>query len=204
MLLHRLQKSGLCLGRSAVDFVGQDHVGEDRSLDKLHAAAAVAGLLEDLGAGDVGRHQVGCELNSLELQVKDLGDRANQQGLRQPGRAGDQAMAAGEQADQELMRRLLLADDHLRELALDPAAAFVDLLDGLALVFIGIDVVRHDSSPHTAILKISRCTARSMRHGIGHDVDAHRIRFLFRELMEILIRSRLRAPSRRPGRCCGR
>ena len=66
--------------------------------------------------------------------MKDLSDRANEQGLGQPGCTGDQAMAAGKQADQELMRRLLLADDHLGELALDPAAALVDLLDGQALV----------------------------------------------------------------------
>ncbi len=78
--------------------------------------------------------------------MKDLGDRAHQQRLRQPGRAGDQAMAAGEQADQELMRRLLLADDDLGELALDPAAALVDLLDGQSLIFVGIGVFRHDRS----------------------------------------------------------
>ena len=74
------------------------------------------------------------------LQVKDLGDRADEQRLGQPRRTGDQAMTAGEQADQELLRRLLLADDDLGELALDPAAALVDLLDGLSLVFVGIDI----------------------------------------------------------------
>ena len=146
MLLHRFEEGGLRLGRSPVDFIGQDDVGEDGPLDELHAAAAVAGLFEDFRAGDVRRHQVGRELNSLKFQVKDLGDRADEQGLRQPGRTGDQAMPAGEQADQELMRRLLLADDDLGELALDPAAALVDLLDGHSLIFIGIDVFRHDRS----------------------------------------------------------
>ena len=114
VLLHRFQERGLGLGRRAVDLVGEDHVGEDRPLDELHPAPALAGLLEDLGPGDVGRHQVGRELDPLELEVEDLRDRADQQRLRQPGRAGDQAVAAGEEADQELMRRLLLADDHLR------------------------------------------------------------------------------------------
>ena len=82
--------------------------------------------------------------------MENLRDRAHQQGLGQPRRAGDQAMTAGKQADQELMRRLLLADDHLGELALDPAAALVDLLDGEALVVVGISVVRHDHSFQTA------------------------------------------------------
>ena len=167
VLLHRLQERGLRLGRSAVDLVGEDHVGEDRPLDELHPPAAVAGLFEDLGAGDVRRHQVGRELDSLELEVKDLGDRADEQRLRQPGRAGDQAMAAGEQADQELMRRLLLADDDLGELVLDPAAALVDLLDGLPLIFVGIDVFRHDRSFRAAIRHAAMRSSRQRQSGSG-------------------------------------
>ena len=40
VLLHRLQQGGLRLGRRAVDFVGQDHVGEDRPLEELELARA--------------------------------------------------------------------------------------------------------------------------------------------------------------------
>ena len=58
-------------------------------------------------------------------------------------------MAAGEEADQELMRRLLLADDDLRQLALDPAAALVDLLDDLAFAL-------EDSSAVVTIAPFSR------------------------------------------------
>ena len=78
--------------------------------------------------------------------MEDLGDRADQQRLRQARAPGDQAVAAGEEADQELVRRLLLADDDLGELALDPAAALVDLLDDLALVLVGIVVAPVTSS----------------------------------------------------------
>ena len=66
--------------------------------------------------------------------MKDLGDGADEQRLGQPRRTGDQAVAAGEEADQELMHRLGLADDHLPQLALDPAAALVNLLDHRAFV----------------------------------------------------------------------
>ncbi len=118
-------------------------------LTKLHPPAAFVGFLEDLRARDVRRHQVGRELNPLELQVEDLGDRADQQGFRQPRRAGDQTMPSGEQADQELMRRLLLANDDLGKLAFDPAAALVNLLDDLSFVFVGIRFVRHDRSFQT-------------------------------------------------------
>ena len=68
MLLHGLKQGGLRLGRGAVDFVGQNDVGEDRPLDELELAPALGGLLQNVGAGDVGRHQVGCELDAAEVE----------------------------------------------------------------------------------------------------------------------------------------
>ena len=44
-LLHRLQQRGLRLRRRAVDFVGQQDVGEDRPLDEAEIAACRARLL---------------------------------------------------------------------------------------------------------------------------------------------------------------
>jgi hypothetical protein len=55
-------------------------------------------------------------------------------------------MTAGEEADQKLMRRLLLTHDDLRQLALDPATAFVDLLDDLAFTLEDLVGCRHDRS----------------------------------------------------------
>ena len=79
--------------------------------------AVAAVLVEDLGAGDVGRHQVGRELDALEAQVEDLRQRLDQQRLGQPGHAGEQAVAAGEERDQDLIDDLVLADDDLAQLA---------------------------------------------------------------------------------------
>ncbi len=77
VLLHRLQERGLRLGRRAVDLVGEHEVREHRALDELeHAAAGGVVLLEDLGAGDVRRHEVRRELDALERQVQRLGQRA--------------------------------------------------------------------------------------------------------------------------------
>ena len=56
---------------------------------------------------------------------------AHEQRLGQARRAGDQAVPAGEQRDQQLLDHLLLADDHLLELGGDPAAALPNLLDEL-------------------------------------------------------------------------
>ena len=85
-------------------------------------------LVEDLGAGDVGRHQIGRELDALEVEIEDLGERLDQQRLGQPRHAGDQAVAAGEQRDQDLLDDLVLADDDLAQLGENPLAAFRDLL----------------------------------------------------------------------------
>jgi hypothetical protein len=143
MFLHRLQQGGLRLGGRAVDLVGQNDVAENRSLDELHAAMAVGRLFEDFGAGDVGWHQVGRELDTLKLKVENLGDGAHQERFRQARRAGDQAMAAGKQTDQELLDHLLLADDDFRKLGVDALAAAANQLDDLLLHLIDIKVRCH-------------------------------------------------------------
>ena len=83
-------------------------------------------LVEDLGAGDVGRHQVGRELDPLEGEVEDLGERLDEQRLGETRHAGDQAVAAGEERHQHLVDDLVLADDDLAELGEDPAAPVLD------------------------------------------------------------------------------
>ena len=65
--LHRFQQSRLCFGWRAVDLVGQDHVGKQRALPGTVARGLRSiVLLDDLGPRDVGRHQVGCELDAAE------------------------------------------------------------------------------------------------------------------------------------------
>jgi hypothetical protein len=68
-------------------------------------------LLEDVGAGDVGRHQVRRELDALGLQVQRLGQRPHQQGLAQPRRPDQQAVALREEGHQHLIDNRLLADN---------------------------------------------------------------------------------------------
>ena len=97
--------------------------------EERHAAVAVPGLLEDLRSRDVGGHQIGSELDPLELQVEDLSDGADEERLGEARRPGDQAVAGGEQADQQLHGHVLLPDDDFRELLVDPIAALADLLD---------------------------------------------------------------------------
>jgi hypothetical protein len=89
------------------------------------SAACVFGALlgEHLGAGDVGRHQVGGELDALERQVENARDRLDEQRLGQPGHAGDQAVAAREERHQHFVDHGVLSDDHLAQLGEDALAA---------------------------------------------------------------------------------
>ena len=87
-LLHGFEQGALRLGRRAVDFVGQQDVAEDRALHKGPGAVAGGGVFfDDVGAGDVARHQVGSELDALEDQAQGLRQGAHQQGLGGAGQS---------------------------------------------------------------------------------------------------------------------
>ena len=65
----------------------------------------------------------GRELDPLEVEVEDVGERLDQQRLRQAGHAGDQTVAAGEQRNQHLIDDLVLPDDDLAQLGENALAA---------------------------------------------------------------------------------
>ena len=120
MLLHRLEQRRLRLRRRAVDFVGEQDVAEDRPGREHHLPPAGRRIfVDDVGAGDVRRHQVGRELNAVELQLEHLGQRVDQQRLGQPGHADDQAVAADEERQQHLPDHVVLPDDRLAQLGDD-------------------------------------------------------------------------------------
>ena len=122
-LLHRLQQCGLRLGGRAVDLVGQQEVGEDRSGEELQLAPAGGRvLLDDVHAGDVRGHQVGRELDAAELQVERSRQRAGHQGLAQAGYTEQKDVTATEQPDEHVVDDRFLADDHLGDLFADALA----------------------------------------------------------------------------------
>ena len=77
-------------------------------------------LVVDRRAGDVGRHQVGRELDAREAHRRDLRERARDQRLGEAGEVLDQHVAVGEQAEQHELERVALADDRLLDLVEDP------------------------------------------------------------------------------------
>ena len=64
LLLHGFQQGGLSLGRGPIDLVGQHDVGEDRSPLELEDLSSRRIVGEDVGAGDVRRHEIRSELDA--------------------------------------------------------------------------------------------------------------------------------------------
>ncbi len=118
--LHRFEQRRLGLGRRAVDFVGQQDIRENRTRHESPSAASGGGIFfDDVGAGDVGRHQIGRKLNAAEFETERLRERTHQQGLRGAGQAGNQAVSADKQRDHHLIDHLLLSHDHPANLGND-------------------------------------------------------------------------------------
>ena len=92
-------------------------MGEDRPLAGHELAAP---LVVDQRADEVGGQQVGGELDALEVDRERLGQGLDGERLGEAGHALDQHVAAGEQADQQAVEQVVLADDDLAQLGLDP------------------------------------------------------------------------------------
>ena len=124
VFLHRFEKRRLRFRRRAVDFVCEDDIREDRPWRKHHLPPPRRRIfLDDVGAGDVGRHQVRRELDAVELQVEHARHRMDEQRLRKARHADDQAVAADEQRQERLIHDFVLADDELLQLLDDPLTA---------------------------------------------------------------------------------
>ena len=108
-LLHGLQQRRLRLGGRAIDFVGQQKGGEHRP---AHQREFVALEVEDVGAGDVGGHQVRRELDARELAAEHVRQRARQQRLGDARHAFDQRVLARQDHDQRRVDHLILAQNH--------------------------------------------------------------------------------------------
>ena len=100
------------------------------------AAAGDAVLLDHFRAGDVGRHQVGRELDAAESRA--TGTSASVEIIKRLGQAGhafEDAMAPAEQGDEQFLDDLVLADDDAGQLLLDVVKGIAQLADGFEVAF---------------------------------------------------------------------
>ena len=119
LLFHRLEHRGLGLGRRAVDLVGEHHVAEDRA--GLEGEVALPGFVFEhhAGADDVGRHEVGGELDAREVEVQGSAEALDQQRLAQAGHAFQEGVAAAQQAGEQAVDDVAVPHDGLGDLAAD-------------------------------------------------------------------------------------
>ena len=85
--------------------------------DELLAAVA---LLQDVAAGDVGRQQVGRELDAPEVERQQSRQRLDELGLAESGQTFEQHVTAREQRRDDLVDRLFLAEDDAAQLVDEP------------------------------------------------------------------------------------
>ena len=76
-------------------------------------------LFHHLGAEDVGRHQIGRELDAAGIEAEHHAQRLDQLGLGEPGNADQQRVAAGEQRHQRALDHGLLAEDDAADAGAD-------------------------------------------------------------------------------------
>ncbi len=117
-LLHGFQQRALHLGRSAVDFIGQNEIAENRAM--LGAEAAVLRVVNHR-AHDVGGQHVRRELKTLEVEVDGAGQRFERERLGQAGHAFEQDVAVGDERNEQAVDQMLLADNHAPHLLLQRA-----------------------------------------------------------------------------------
>src|SRR2546422_11764990 len=78
VLLHGFEKGGLRARRSAVDFVDEEEIGEDRPAMQREGAVA---QIEDVCARHVGGHEIGGALDALKAQATDARQGLDGKGL---------------------------------------------------------------------------------------------------------------------------
>ena len=102
----------MSLGR-AVNLIRQYQLGENRATQEHQLTTPLGVLLDHIRAGDVRRHQVGRELHPAEREAHGLGKTFDGIGFRQAWHSFQQAMAAGEDGDEELLNHLVLTHNRL-------------------------------------------------------------------------------------------
>ncbi len=99
-IVHRFQQRGLRARRGAVDFIGEHDVREKRAGMKFELVVL---LIVYRNADDVGRQQIGRELDALESAVDRLRQRSGEHRFSDTGDVLDQHMTAREQTHEHVL-----------------------------------------------------------------------------------------------------
>jgi hypothetical protein len=86
---------------------------------KLELLSAMRVADNDIRARNVSGHEVGRELDAIELHVQRFGQRSHQQRFTQSGHAFQQRVSSGEEADHNFVDNVAMTDDYLTKLSSD-------------------------------------------------------------------------------------
>ena len=129
MFFHGLQERRLGFGRRSVDFVGEEQVRKHRTLTENELGAS---RVPNHGAGDIGRHEVGGELDARHVDVERARQRSHEERLGHARHALEQGMPAGDESDDETGDRSVLTDDGLADFSLEGQEGLLGVLLGAA------------------------------------------------------------------------
>ncbi len=110
--VHGFEKRGLRARRGAVDFVGEDHVRENRAGAKFKFTRL--GIV-DADAQHVAGEQVGSELDALKAAMKRFCERLCESGFADAGDVFDEQVTAREQGDQRKLDGFFFAVNGARD-----------------------------------------------------------------------------------------
>src|SRR5579872_1096493 len=113
MLFHALQQRRLRSRRHAVHFIDQQQVSEHRPGMQLELAGR---HVQNVRSNNIGRHQIGRALHTLELQPQQMRQSFHGERLRNARHAFEQNVPAAKQRDDALVAEFVLPDDHLAHL----------------------------------------------------------------------------------------
>src|SRR5687767_1765332 len=122
-LLHRFQQRGLSLRCGAVDLVGEDELGYDRTRTVFEAVSL---LVEDIDSGHVAGEEIGGELNALEGAADRACNCLGQDRLANPGDVLDENVTAAEQGYEDEEHLVPLTDDNSLDVIADQARNTLD------------------------------------------------------------------------------
>ena len=91
-------------------------------------------FFQHVRAGDVRGHQVGRELDTLEVQIQNARQRADHQRFGQAGHAFQQAMSTRKDGGEDLFDHFILTDDDLLQFFLHHFAMLAELLKHLSQI----------------------------------------------------------------------
>jgi hypothetical protein len=133
---HAFEERGLGARGHAIDFVGEEELGED--------GAAMEGELtglerEDAGAENVGGHHIGRALDAAEVEGEKTGQGFDGHGLGHAGNTFDEGVTAAKEGEDGLLNELGLAGDDFAEFGLP---FFEDGEDGADFA-VAFDSFRH-------------------------------------------------------------